>query len=345
MNRQKQNVWLLTLPMSAVAVGLSMAAPDAAWSSSLTTSIPGSPVTPSSVDVFLTPDEDPVTFDVSVEVGNPSALDVFLLNDLSSSFFIDLPNVKAAIPSLVSGLNAISSDVLLGMGSFIDKPIDPFGLSTDYVYQTEISLTNDFANLQSTVNGLKVRGGRDSPESQLEALMQAALRKTEVGWRDDAFSVIVLQTDAKYHQAGDGLKKGLVPNNGDAIIDPAEDYPSILQTRDALLAANIIPIFAATSSARSDYQTLVDDWGFGSVVELSSDSSNLVEAISLGLGDVLQDVKLFIESDEFDYVQEVASDFTSKKTGIDFDVPDGGTAKFTRTGARARQLRPMCCGF
>lgn len=326
-----KNSWLLRiLPVSSVALGLSIA-PSVASASSITSSTPGDPVTPSVVDVFLTPDEDAVTFDVFVDVGAPSALDVFLLNDLSGSFGDDLFNVRTSIPSLVSGLDALSDDTLFGIGSFVDKPISPFGGPSDYVYQTELALTDDTTALQSTADGLTTFSGSDTPESQLEALMQAALRQDEIGWRDDAFSVVVLQTDATYHRAGDGTSLGLTPNNGDAIIDAGEDYPFLSQVRDALIGSNIVPIFAATSPVLSDYQSLVDDWGFGSVVTLNSDSSNLVDAISAGLDAVLNDVTLVVEDDDFDYVREIASDLTGEKTGTDFDVPSGDRAQFTVT--------------
>ena len=62
-----------------------------------------------------------------------------------------------------------------------------------------------------------------------------------------------------------------------------EDYPSIMQLRTALLAANIVPIFAVTADVRPFYESLVATFGFGSVVTLTSNSSNLVTAIIDGL--------------------------------------------------------------
>jgi hypothetical protein len=65
--------------------------------------------------------------------------------------------------------------------------------------------------------------------------------------------------------------------------DEDEDYPSVEQVRDALTEANITPIFTVTSGNISTYEGLVDDLGVGAVVELSSDSSNLVEAVTEGI--------------------------------------------------------------
>ena len=134
-----------------------------------------------------------------------------------------------------------------------------------------------------------IRNGADAPEAQLEALMQLALRPVEVGFRTDSARFVVLFTDAPFHIAGDGAAAGiLTPNNGDAIINgtppgTGEDYPMIAQVKSALQAANIIPIFAIAGGYESTYQGLVGDLGRGTVVTLTSNSSNVVAAVTAGL--------------------------------------------------------------
>ncbi len=341
-------------------------APRAIAGSLITGTTPGTVVTPSVVDIYLEPD-DSVTFRVEVDPYSATSLDVFLLNDVSGSFNDDLPNVSAAVPGLVGGLSNIVNNVQFGLGSFSDKPIFPFGgwIDTngdgylnetvpDYPYQTELGLTNNVNALQAAVNGLDIRWGLDLPESQLEALMQVALRsKTELGFRDDAFKTVVLQTDAPFHYAGDPYRTDangnpytyyvrdgagnlvgrdtLNPNNGDTVFDPWEEYPAIAQVRDALIDASIVPIFAVTQEVRSYYDNLVAQWGFGEVVILSSNSDNLVSAIEEGISNALNDVTLVVEDDDFDYVRQVASDATGTKEGTDFNVPLGDTAKFDVT--------------
>ncbi len=81
------------------------------------------------------------TVNVTVEVGVtelPPMFDVFLVQDLSGSFWDDLPNVQAKFSSLYDGLTE-GRDVQFGIGSFVDKPIEPFGWegSGDYVYNTD----------------------------------------------------------------------------------------------------------------------------------------------------------------------------------------------------------------
>ena len=48
----------------------------------------------------------------------------------------------------------------------------PFGSTGDFVYQTNLALTFSQPDLQTTYNGLTASGGNDTPEAQIEALMQ-----------------------------------------------------------------------------------------------------------------------------------------------------------------------------
>ena len=299
-------------------------------------STPGTILSADTIDVFLPPGSE-ITLEItvtvpgdasepirsvrSIENGDRSAsattnqlpLDVFLLQDLSGSFTEDLPIVRRLVPNLVSALQKRQPDSTFGVASFTDKPIDPFGISGDYVYRLNQQQTTDATAIQSTVNNLTVRnesgGAFDGPEVQLEGLLQTALRsQSEIGFRDSARRVVVVATDAEFHQAGDGRKAGITkPNNLDTILDgnppgTGEDYPSVPQVRQALINANLIPVFAVTNDQIATYRDLVDDsdgdgLGFGSVVELKSDSSNLVDAITTGLDVVGREINVVPVSD------------------------------------------------
>lgn len=307
-------------------------------------STPGTILSADTIDVFLPPGSE-ITLEItvtvpgdgsepirsvrSIENGDRSAsvvtnqlpLDVFLLQDLSGSFDDDLPTVRRLVPNLVSALQKRQPDSTFGVASFTDKPIDPFGISGDYVYRLNQQQTTDATAIQSTVNNLTVRDGSggvfDGPEAQLEGLLQTALRsQSEIGFRDSARRVVVVATDAEFHQAGDGKKAGITkPNNLDTILDgnppgTGEDYPSVPQVRQALINANLVPVFAVTKDQIATYRDLVDDsdgdgLGFGSVVELKSDSSNLVDAIVTGLDVVGREINVVPVSDEFGYVKEI----------------------------------------
>lgn len=216
-------------------------------------------------------------------------LDVQFLQDLSGSFGDDIATVRGLVPQIVDALRAVQADSRFGASTFVDKPISPFGVAGEWVYQMPLGLTADAGALTSAYTAMGIRNGLDAPEAQLEALMQLALRSSEVGYRPDSARFAVLFTDASFHQAGDGALAGITtPNNGDAIIDGGgigEDYPAIGQLQVALEAANIIPIFAIAGGVEGVYRGLVTALGRGTVVSLSADSSNVVDAIVNGLTD------------------------------------------------------------
>ncbi|MEM9059383.1 MAG: Ig-like domain-containing protein [Pseudomonadota bacterium] len=223
-----------------------------------------------------------VTYGVEVS-GVTGKYDIILTQDLSGSFSDDLPNVRAAFSGLFDDLTADGDDVGFGVASFIDKPISPFGSSAfgDFPYNTDQSVSTDKATTQATLDALDTRSGSDSDESQLIALQQIALRATtEIGFRDGAQRFVVLQTDADPHVAGDF--SAAPDDDGDTDIDETEDYPTIASVGALLNAANISVIFAISPQQTSiaAYQQILSDLGVnGTVVTLSSDSSNLSAAI------------------------------------------------------------------
>ncbi len=241
---------------------------------------------------------------VEVEVKElPPIYDVYMLQDLSGSFWDDLPNVQAQFSGLYDTLTA-SSDVQFGVGSFIDKPTEWFGGSGDYVYQTHLGVTGDKAAIQESLDGLSTLWGYDWKEAQLEGLVQVALRGDEIGFRDGAQKFVVLSTDAAAHEEGDYYWASDGANDYDMVIED-EDYPAVAAVGELLKAAGIIPVFAVTEYVVSYYQALVDTWGFGSVTLLSSDSSNLATAIEDGLKAATTDLTISVLSDDYSYVSSM----------------------------------------
>lgn len=217
-----------------------------------------------------------------------SPLDVQFLQDLTGSFADDIATVRGLVPQIVSALQSVQSNATFGVSSFVDKPISPFGSAGEWVYRLEQVLGADAATLLATYNRITNLNGNDAPESQIEALMQLALHATETGFRADSARFVVLFTDAPFHVAGDGAAAGiLTPNNGDGVMDGGglgEDYPMVAQLASALQAAGIIPIFAVAGGFEATYQGLVTQLGRGTVVTLTSNSSNIVDAITTGIG-------------------------------------------------------------
>ncbi|MDJ0718845.1 MAG: hypothetical protein QNJ54_32230 [Prochloraceae cyanobacterium] len=250
-------------------------------------------------------DIDPLMYDFTYNVPEITpVLDIMLTQDLSGSFFNDLPQLKGNGGQYAQLYDNLVTDrgldAQFGIASFIDKPKSPFGRSGDFVYRTDLTVTDSKTDLINTVNSLSARGGADFPEAQLEALLQIGLRaEGEVGYRaqsgepDDTQRFLVLSTDASFHNAGDFASAG--PNNGDEVLDgtppgTGEDYPTIDQVKSALEAADIFPIFSVTSDQIATYENLVTQLGFGDVVELAPDSNNLANAVIGALQEIRVDV-------------------------------------------------------
>ncbi|MCI5159442.1 MAG: hypothetical protein D3906_13615, partial [Candidatus Electrothrix sp. AUS1_2] len=169
-------------------------------------------------------------------------VDLFILVDLSGSFFDDIEKFREDASNLVNTL-ANQFDLKVGLGSFVDYPINPFGdlSSGDYAYKREIDLTSDIAAVTSFIEdeaNLQIHWGYDGHESQLAALYQAATGagQTVAGYpgasipagqnahfRDGVVKLFLVWTDAGFHVPGD---PGDIPYPG----------PSFDDTVDAVLA-------------------------------------------------------------------------------------------------------------
>ncbi|WP_415886110.1 hypothetical protein ACMXYO_15880 [Neptuniibacter sp. QD37_6] len=274
------------------------------------------PIPLKNVDVSLV-EGSQITFDVEVSVEElPAKYDVFMLHDLSGSFWNDLPNVQAQFSGLYDSLTA-DADVAFGVGSFVDKPMETFGSSFDYVYNTDLSVTSDKETIQTTLDNLHTSSGWDWPESQMEALVQTALREDEIGFRDGAQKFAVLFTDAPYHKEGDYETTSVYDSETGTMTSVAvadndydtefevEDYPDPAVVGRMLIDAGVTPVFAVTAPYIDMYQQLVDEWGVGIVTELTSDSSNIADAITNGITEAPLNLELEALGDDYGFVSSV----------------------------------------
>lgn len=168
-------------------------------------------------------------------IGN--GIDVFMLVDLTGSFYDDLPSFKTQAPDLMATLESSYPDIRFGLGKFEDYPISPFGSAGcgDKAYERLIDLTSDTDAVLSIIAGLYTRCGADGPESQLVALYQAATgegqvidgypeatipRDRQASFRDGVIKLFILWTDAPFHRPS----------------DPGYPGPSFDETVNAILA-------------------------------------------------------------------------------------------------------------
>jgi hypothetical protein len=137
--------------------------------------------------------------------------DVFFLVDTTGSMMPSIANVRSSLAgTIVPAINAAIADSVMGVGDFRDFPIAPFGGTGDYPFQLDQSMTTDVGLVQDALNWLRVGDGADGPESTLEGLFAASSGDCAAGggfgaacFRDDSHPIIVVVTDAPFHNDGD----------------------------------------------------------------------------------------------------------------------------------------------
>lgn len=182
------------------------------------------------LDLLLRPRAVEVDISTNALPSTGAPVDAYLLVDLSGSFADDLPTFKAQAPQIISTLKASNPDTRFGLGKFEDYPISPFGSAAagDKAYERLVDLSFDTNVVLNTISGLFTRNGADGPQSQLVALFQAATGAgqdlsgagfpgasippgQQANFRNGATKLIILWTDAPFHQPGD---PGTIPYPG-----------------------------------------------------------------------------------------------------------------------------------
>jgi hypothetical protein len=177
-------------------------------------------------------------------------VDLFIIVDLSGSYYDDLPLFKSLAPGIITNiLTTINANTKFGLARFEDYPIDPFGsaASGDVAYERLVDLTFNTNLVLNTIAGLGTRYGVDGPQSQLPALYQAASGAgqdlsaqgypgasippgNKANFRNDATKLFLLWTDAEFHLPGD---PGSIPYPGPSFVDTVDailslDPPKVL---------------------------------------------------------------------------------------------------------------------
>ena len=277
-----------------------------------------------SIDLKLRVSE-PVSFSVSLKAAENFPLDLYMLMDLSGSFTQDLKTVKVLAPQLPLALRNVSSDFLIGFGTFVDKPSLPYTSSAQlnkvfndsgqpsscryqllctkpFNYEHIISLTNSSDLFNSSVQETIISTNVDDPEDPLGAMLQAVVCKDLIEWRETSIKIILVMTDDSLHTAGDGHLAGIVkPNDGQCHTqhDPTlektlytesltQDYPSIEQVRQALEDANIVPVFAVANSSSNLSEKILSLYN-DTISPLLDSSTVLLSSNSDNLEDVLRE--------------------------------------------------------
>jgi len=226
-------------------------------------------------------------------------LDVLFLIDTSGSYWDDIATLKQAANTIVTTLSGLAEDVQFGVASFADFPLGRWGDPGDAAFVLDQPITDDVDAVFHAIDMLDqpLNSGDDTPESQLEALFQTAtgagrdingdgdfsdlgeIQPMDVGWRSGALRVIILATDAPFH---------------DSVEEPSYPGPTFDETIAALNAAGIVVNGLDSGDTEGDLQRVANATG-GAKFDLTSNSEGIAEAIFAALEFNLTHVNLTLE--------------------------------------------------
>ncbi|XP_029022960.1 integrin beta-8 [Betta splendens] len=238
-------------------------------------------VSPQDVAVALRPGSE-ASFVVAVKQLERYPVDLYYLVDVSASMQEHLDQLKTVGVALSLRMMEYSSDLWLGFGSFVDKPVSPYinvhpsklhNPCSDYQIRCRpahgfhhvLSMTGNVSEFTRVVKRQRISGNMDTPEGGLDAMLQAAVCQRAVGWRPEAKRLLLLMTDQPSHLALDGRLAGIVtPHDGLCHLEgdvyagsTRLDHPSVGQLSDKLLENKIYSIFAVEKQRYQWYEELV----------------------------------------------------------------------------------------
>ena len=118
--------------------------------------------------------EPPSFLDVRFQVRIETA-DVVFLVDVTGSMSDEIDVVRRRLRDVIApGLAEAVPDVRIGVATFADFPVPPYGDAIDRPFRLLLPVVDDLDAVQAVVDRIETTSGGDGPESQVEALYQVA---------------------------------------------------------------------------------------------------------------------------------------------------------------------------
>ncbi|XP_006636317.3 integrin beta-5 [Lepisosteus oculatus] len=278
---------------------------------------------------------DQVSLEVQVRQVEDYPVDLYYLMDLSLSMKDDLDNIRNLGTKLAEEMKKLTSNFRLGFGSFVDKNISPFSYTApkyqdnpcngyklfpncvpSFGFRHLLSLTDKVNRFNEEVKKQVVSRNRDAPEGGFDAILQAAVCKEKIGWRKEAFHLLVFATDDVPHLALDGRLGGLVqPHDGQCHLNEKNeysastkmDYPSLALLGEKLAENNIYLIFAVTKRLYVIYKNFTALIPGTTVEILDMDSKNIIQLIINAYNNIRSKVELTV----WDHPEDISLAFTA----------------------------------
>ncbi|KAJ7427466.1 Integrin beta-4 [Willisornis vidua] len=269
---------------------------------SINTSLKRTQVSPQRMTLRLRPGEE-MSFNMDVFQPLESPVDLYILMDFSYSMSDDLDHLKSMGQNLAEFLQALTSNYTIGFGKFVDKVSSPQtdmrpeklrepwnNADSPFSFKNVIRLTSNIDHFSQELQKERISGNLDAPEGGFDAILQTAVCKDKIGWRNDSTHLLVFSTESAFHYEADGTNvlAGILARNdeqchldthGTYVYDTKQDYPSVPTLVRLLGQHNIIPIFAVTNHSYSYYEKLHRYFPISEIGVLQEDSSNIMELI------------------------------------------------------------------
>uniref|UniRef100_UPI00358F1D7F integrin beta-4 n=1 Tax=Myxine glutinosa TaxID=7769 RepID=UPI00358F1D7F len=327
-------------------------------------------VSPSRMKVQLRPG-DSYEFDYKTFEYLKAPVDLYFLMDNSNSMENDLENLKAFGQKIANAMMDISDEFQIGFGKFVDKVVAP---QTDmrpgkllkpwknsdppFSFKNVIPLTAEIKDFIEQLKDQGISGNRDAPEGGFDAMLQVAVCKNKIGWRNETTHLLVFCTESAFHYEADGTNvlAGILERNdekchlsGDGTYTMAEyqDYPSIPMLVRHFARNSIIPIFAITNHAIEYYKRLSHFFPDSTIGELDDDSSNIMEILKSSFKALQSNMHLQAEN----IPRSIRADFFSdnpnenmRSLGTDFKAKAGeiNTFRVKLTAQKEMDGKPIC---
>ena len=141
-------------------------------------------------------------------------VDLYFVLDSSRSMASSTKLLASASNDITDKFQQLTRDYRLGFGSFIEKPRIPFTVgktSPAYAFHHIMNLTHDSTEFEEKILDLttKFQTNIDIPEAGLDAIAQAMLCPSAIGWDENRKKIIIVMTDAEMHFAFDGILGGI----------------------------------------------------------------------------------------------------------------------------------------
>lgn len=164
--------------------------------------------------------------------------DIVFLIDVTLSMRQEIDEIKKRLRDTIApGINDAIPGARIGVATFADFPVGSYGEpAVDYPFRLHLRASSELEQVQAAMDSIRLGNGRDEPESQVEALYQLATGEgllpyvqpslgCPAGGRgypcfgDDALPVVLLFTDAPFHEGPGGFERydhailGVTPHN------------------------------------------------------------------------------------------------------------------------------------